>query len=537
MASRSIRMSAEDYKLMCEIAFKHFKEHKVEISDAIETPFPFLETLHDRGFITDEMYKESKTSCENLSPVPRVMYNILSELEKKFNLSLLEVLFSKVIVNSYPELNDIRKSFRHVILKKIFHQANVGDEKAGNCNTQWNIKQGTGENPHPNFSWLFLDQSSLTGTAPPDNTLSECLSQKEAIYLMDTSIISGNNELGTQRAIQQRAQEFEAVVTSSEDSAERRNREEPPKASTSALKRKPVRSPEASSESSAKKKRPEAGSSAVRSGADQEGATQQPGVSVNFHAQILRVKCRELNGLLIKRKLEQGATRKCIRTEDGNWFTPSEFELRAGYQASNWRTNLTCGGKTLKELIKLGYIHRPPIMRERINQEENSDKCKICQDGGRLFRCEKCQSFFHGDCHLPPVDTTRNGWNCTFCTVENSSQSLQHYRESEVLEKQMGPEKLKCEFLLLKVYHHLESNIFPNIPHGNYITKASQCLGKLRKLDTIKKKLLQGNYRKVKDFMEAMDKVFQGVSSDKLHLNQEDFKKNFKRVFAIREAN
>ncbi|KAM5325256.1 nuclear body protein SP140-like protein isoform 2-T2 [Glossophaga mutica] len=489
MASRSIRMSAENQKLMSEIALKQFKEDKTRISDAIKTPYPFLETLCDKGFITDEIYKDSKRSWKNPKTVPKVVYAVLNKVEEIHHLPLLEILFSKFFLKNYPDLNGICEDFRDAILKEISHQASVGNKNAENRDTELSIEQGTGENPYPSFSWLFPDQSKH-------------------------------------------------AVTSSEDSAERRNREKPPKASTSALKRKPVKDPEASSESSAKKKRPEAGSSAVRSGADQEGATQQLGVSVNFRAQILRVTCREMKGLLIKRKLEQGATRKCIRTEDGNWLTPREFELRGGYQASNWKTSLTCGGTTLKELIKLGYIHAPPIMRERINQEENSGKCKICQDGGRLFRCEKCQSFFHGDCHLPPVDTTRNGWNCIFCTVENSSQSQRRYRESEVLEKQMGPEeKLKCEFLLLKVYHHLESNIFPNIPHGNYITKASQYLGKLRKLDTIKKKLITENYRKVKDFMEAMDKVFQGVSSDKLHLNQEDFMKNFKRVFAIQEAN
>ncbi|XP_036919462.1 nuclear body protein SP140-like [Sturnira hondurensis] len=567
------RMSEEDYKLMCEIAFKYFKEHKVEISDAIKTPFPFLETLRDHGFITSALYKESKTSWENLSPVQRVVYDVLSEVEKKFNLSLLEVLFSKVIVNNYPDLEGVCTSFRNVILKKIFSQARGGYESAENCNTQLRIEQGTGGNSYPSLSWLFPNQSNYTGTAPRDNRLSEYLSETDDQNEMNTSTVSDNNALKIQQAIEQRAQEFEPVVTSSEDSVERRDREQPPKASTSALKRKPesmnlsksstsgnrpckrVRTPEASLGFKKEEKCPEAGTSAVRSGADQEGlmdlenksalekpkkrrrARQQPGVSVKFGAQILRVTCGDMRGLLIKRKLEQGATRKCIRTEDGNWLTPREFEVRGGYQACNWKISLTCGGKTLKELIKLGYLQTPPITRESKKKEENSDKCKICQDGGKLFCCENCQSFFHGDCHLPPVDSRRNGWNCTFCTIEYSSQSLQCYRESEVLEKQMKHEKLKCEFLLLKVYHHLESNIFPNIPRGNYVTTASQYLRKLRKLDIIKKKLIKENYRKVKGFKDAMDKFFQDPSCEKLHLNLEEFMKNFKKVFAIHETN
>ncbi|XP_036991350.2 nuclear body protein SP140-like protein isoform X2 [Artibeus jamaicensis] len=492
------RMSEEDNKLMCDIALKYFKERKVEISNAIKALYPFLETLRDRDLITDEMYKASKKSYKNPLTIPKVVYGVLDNMEEKHHLPLLEILFSKVIMKNYPDLNGICEGFRHEILKKMVCQASVGDESAENRNTQLRIEQGTGGKSYPSLSWLFPDQSNYT----------------ESMNLRRSS--TSENKTG-----------------------------------------KRVRTPEASSGFNAKEKLPEAGGSAVRSGADQEGfmdlgnksalpnpkkrrrARQQPGVSVNFRAEILPVTCGEMRGLLIKRKLERGATRKCIRTEDGNWLTPREFELRGGYEkASNWKTSLTCGGKTLKRLMELGLLRPPPITREIQNKEKKSDKCKICQDEGKLFCCENCQSFFHGDCHLPPVNTKRNGWNCTFCTTEDSSQSLEHYRESEVLVKQMDPgRKLKCEFLLLKVYHHLESNIFPNIPHGNYVTKASQYLGKLRKLDIIKKKLIKENYCKVKDFKEAMDKFFQDPRCEKLHLNQEEFVKNFKEVFAIQETN
>ncbi|XP_036885034.1 nuclear autoantigen Sp-100-like [Sturnira hondurensis] len=398
------RMSKEDYELMCETAVKHFKEHKVEISDAIKASFPFLETLRDRGFITNEMYKASKRSCKNPSNVPKVVYAVLDNMEEIRHLPLLETLFSKVIMENYPDLNGIYEGFRDVILKKMVHQASVGGESAKNHNTQLTTEQGTGGNSYPSLSWLFPDQSNYTGTAPPDNRLSECLSETEDINTMGTTTVWDSNALETQQVFEQCAQEFEAVVTSSEDSVERRDREQPPKASTSALKRKPesmnlrkpstsgnrpckrVRSPDKSLGFNAKEKLPEAESSAVRSGADQEGfmdlgnksalqkpkkrrrAREQPGVSVKLGAQILPVTCGEMRGLLIKRKLERGATRKCIRTEDGNWLTPREFEVRGGYQSCNWKTSLTCGGKTLNELIKLGYLQTPPITRESKKQ-------------------------------------------------------------------------------------------------------------------------------------------------------------------------
>ena len=60
MVSFLPRMSAENYRLMREIAVKLFKERKVEISDAIKTTFPLLEILRDRGLITNEKYKVSE---------------------------------------------------------------------------------------------------------------------------------------------------------------------------------------------------------------------------------------------------------------------------------------------------------------------------------------------------------------------------------------------------------------------------------------------------------------------------------------------
>jgi hypothetical protein len=43
--------------------------------------------------------------------VARVMYDVLSELEKKFDLSLLKVLFSRTNLIAYPDLKEILRSF------------------------------------------------------------------------------------------------------------------------------------------------------------------------------------------------------------------------------------------------------------------------------------------------------------------------------------------------------------------------------------------------------------------------------------------
>uniref|UniRef100_A0A452RVF2 SP110 nuclear body protein n=1 Tax=Ursus americanus TaxID=9643 RepID=A0A452RVF2_URSAM len=91
---------------------QQFIYQKLEIAYAIYKPFPFLEGLRDNFFITETMYRESMEACRNQVPVPRVVYNILTHLEKNFSLSFLEMLFSRINLHEYPHLMTILKGFR-----------------------------------------------------------------------------------------------------------------------------------------------------------------------------------------------------------------------------------------------------------------------------------------------------------------------------------------------------------------------------------------------------------------------------------------
>lgn len=95
---------------------QHFIYQKLEIAYAIHKPFPFLEGLRDNSFITETMYRESMEAYRNQVPVPRLVYNILSHLEKMFNLSFLQMLFSRINLLEYPHLTMILKSFRSVAI-------------------------------------------------------------------------------------------------------------------------------------------------------------------------------------------------------------------------------------------------------------------------------------------------------------------------------------------------------------------------------------------------------------------------------------
>ncbi|ELK32581.1 Nuclear body protein SP140-like protein [Myotis davidii] len=426
---------SEEEKRIYDVALCHFKRQKVAISHIIKVTFPFLELLRDYGFINNEMYEKSKESFKTPGSETEVIYHVLDEVEKTFNLSLLEALFSKDIMNSYRGLNDIYKIFKKVI-----------------PNIEQFLRSGEENEERPD-----IGQSLEQGTAPPVKGLSEQHHETQEINVNETGTTSDNNDaLENRQRNEQCAHESDQEVIDSEDSRESSDGDVPPKASSSALK--------------SKSGTMDFGNNSISERAKKRRRTKMHmDETVDFKDEILPVTCGEMVGMLIKRKLKRGATVKCIRREDGNWYTPREFEVAGGYEkSSNWKNSVYCGGTALKNLKEL----------------KNAEKCKICGDEGKLFNCCRCFSFFHEDCHIPPVDPKSSQWKCTFCAMKMSSRSQQCYSESEVRERQLGPEE--------KLFQ-----------------KASQCLKTLKDLDEIKDSLNKECYSKVEEFVHKVNNIFQ----------------------------
>ncbi|CAD7686810.1 unnamed protein product [Nyctereutes procyonoides] len=141
----------QNEKISHEALLNHFKENKVEIANAITKPFPFLESLRDRSFITEDLYNKSQEAHRNLIPVEKVAYDVLCCLEKTFDRSLLQVLFSRVHLKEYPALIHVLRIFKNVIEDKYFPQEDDSEETQKLPSTEPSCEQGTelsrSENP------------------------------------------------------------------------------------------------------------------------------------------------------------------------------------------------------------------------------------------------------------------------------------------------------------------------------------------------------------------------------------------------------
>nr|XP_042115661.1 nuclear body protein SP140-like protein isoform X4 [Peromyscus maniculatus bairdii] len=573
-----------------EHMFKHFHENKVEIASAITKPFPFLMSLRDRGFISEQKFQDSQERCQNLVPVSRVVYDILSDLQNKFSLLLLEVIFSKTHLKAYPDLKETLRSFLDVSSSHRTPQRVNGRDaeerpglpgfvKEASCspgNSQMNDEQAEevpslsqcnggegsssceqmfdGQEPQDNLPPSPLSPEAGAEQSTSGNEACSCVMCSPAYTREDPEARMGSSRADT-------------VETGNNTIVGKSKRKRRKKKGHNWSRVKWRRPTSKQAEDMAYDSRA-GGQTALR----RKKMKKNPGPSaktrvprkrryenVDFSAELLPVTCGDMKGVLSKDKFKQGISTKSIQSEDGDWYTPPEFEILGGHgQSKNWRLSLRCYNWPLKFLIQENFLPNPPRIYGRKKKRtqnlycspadpcmQNSDECEVCRDVGTLFCCDTCSRAFHEECHIPTVEAERTPWSCIFCRMQ-SLGSQQSHPESEVLQRRMVPqEQLKCDFVLLKVYCCSESSFFSKMPHYCYFRETSVGVQKAMWLDIIKKKLRRRGYSHVGEFVQDMRLIFHNhrttfkdVNFGQMGLRLEsEFEKTFKEVFAIQDTN
>ncbi|XP_005395476.1 PREDICTED: sp110 nuclear body protein [Chinchilla lanigera] len=348
---------------------QHFMQQKLEIAYAINKPFPFFELLRDKSFISESTYTESLEACRNLVPVCRVVYNILTKLEKTFNLSLLVTLFGQINLYEYPSLKKILRSF-----------INVGTSYGERSRTAA-IPLKFPADPEEGSSLQTLLQL-LPPQPPPARHLSCAPTVSEAraslqqtsegldkppspsapaVALLGLILGEGSTPVASDNLTSKRKKEEDSQEMPSLPSGTRQALEDA--SAESSDPEEPQEAPSTSAKKKGKKRKVCIWSSPKRRHKKkclpEENPTEN---TVDFFSPTLPVTCGEVKGILYKKKMEQGgASEKSIQNEKGTWVSPKEFTVEGKRERSkNWRRSVRCGGQTLAQLIENGILLCPP---------------------------------------------------------------------------------------------------------------------------------------------------------------------------------
>ncbi|XP_055472805.1 nuclear body protein SP140-like protein isoform X2 [Psammomys obesus] len=336
--------------------FLHFQKQKVTISHAIKKPFPFLEGLRDQNLITNKMYHDFQESFRNLVPLQRVIYRALEELGKIFDMKVLQELFCKVNMENYPDLEPISKSFNNVLLNALCSQ---GSDK-GDLNPEINLKQGPSKScSQGSLTWSPLDPSWSDGAAPSTSEKTRsCVMCSPTYVAEDPEARMGSS---------QEAVDTRNNITVGESRKRRGGSRAGGQAATRRKRRTPARPARTRGGSRAGG---QAATRRKRRTPARRARTRAPRISrteaLCFNADQLPVRCGGAEGVLYKKKFIQGISVVSIRTADGLWLTPPEFEILGGYEKSkNWKLSVRCHTRTLKFLIQKKFLPNPSKKRSR----------------------------------------------------------------------------------------------------------------------------------------------------------------------------
>nr|XP_028586579.1 nuclear body protein SP140-like protein isoform X3 [Podarcis muralis] len=92
----------------------------------------------------------------------------------------------------------------------------------------------------------------------------------------------------------------------------------------------------------------------------------------DLQGSTLLVHCGQVKGVLYKEKLAAGISQKSIKSSDGKWFTPPEFEAEGERESwKSWKRSIRHKGLPLEKLIVSGYLPNPKRIYGRRKKVKN----------------------------------------------------------------------------------------------------------------------------------------------------------------------
>ncbi|KAM4836205.1 sp110 nuclear body protein isoform 4-T4 [Thomomys bottae] len=368
---------------------QHFIYQKLEIAYAIHKPFPFFEALRDSNFITDRVYRESLEACENMVPLSRVVHNVLTKLEKAFNLTFLMTLFSQTNLREYPDLLVIFRSFGSVA-SSYEHWSRTtpsGPVEGSSLQTSWlpaphpstlssllctpgvselhaaseQINKILHERPNPSNPALPLSRHVQEGQNSPGRKRKRSTCPTPKKHQKKTC---AGGALSPEPEIQEELQAVNQGTPMRDDLTQDLNVLERVQEATTGCAQTPP--PEGKPDHGIchlekKKKKKKCIWSTSRRRQKKRLLKEKPEDDTeDFLSPMLPVTCGDAKGVLYKEKMQQGLSEKCIQNAAGTWFTPDEFVIEGKKEKSkDWKKSIHCQGQTLRRLMEKRLLFCP----------------------------------------------------------------------------------------------------------------------------------------------------------------------------------
>ncbi|XP_028645387.1 nuclear autoantigen Sp-100-like isoform X1 [Grammomys surdaster] len=149
--------------------------------------------------------EDSYEACRNLVPIEKVVYNVLSHLEKLSDPSFLWALFNRVNLKEYPALREIRKNLETELQDGYFPQKSKQEEKKL-ATVQPSYEQETNLCTHENWTQpCFVKQENPQESETLQNQANEVIViSSESSESSDEDKEDQNLGTGTQEADGQR---------------------------------------------------------------------------------------------------------------------------------------------------------------------------------------------------------------------------------------------------------------------------------------------------------------------------------------------